>query len=521
MKLSSFIHNKIKMPRKLTSLTKAQGDPSQGGASVHGDPSQGSASVHGDPSQDALAALQAARKNATTQPNQIKEPKTREAKEPGALARLVNSWWNRLITAVYSGSLSNQTAQYTAHNTTRDYIFNSIGAGIWGVLFPFLTIVATQLTGAEHAGMFTMAFVVANLLQFVGMYGVRTFQVSDIDEMDSFAAYQIQRVIACVLMLGLGWLYCTFRGYSDLMLTICAGCFTFRMIDSLADVYEGRLQQFDKLYLAGISQALRCILALVGFTVMLFITRNLGAASVVMAVAAGLSLVIVTIPLTLFETPRSRHPTLIEVREIFVECWPAFLAQFLFALIETMPKFVMEGALAYQAQVYFNAIYFPAQGILMVIGLMYKPQLVRLANIWSDPSKRKRFDLIIIAVLVVCAVYTAIVLVITAWIGIPILSFMYGLDFEPYRQAQYLMIGAGGLSAAIDFLYQIITVLRQQSKATSAYGIAFVFVSVASFALIQLIGFDGAVWAYVSVMVVLLVLLAVQYLRIHRSAAVA
>ena len=80
--------------------------------------------------------------------------------QTGALTRLVNHWWDRLIGAVYSGSLANQTAQYSAHNTKRDYLYNSLGSGVWGALFPILTIVATQLVGAERAGMFSMAFVV-------------------------------------------------------------------------------------------------------------------------------------------------------------------------------------------------------------------------------------------------------------------------------------------------------------------------------------------------------------------------
>jgi len=171
--------------------------------------------------------------------------------------------------------------------------------------------------------------------------------------------------------------------------------------------------------------------------------------------------------------------------------------------------------LPYKAQLVFNAIYFPAQSILMVIGLVYKPQLVRLANIWSDPSRRKRFDLIIVAVLALCAVLTAVYVFIAAWIGIPITSFLYGLNFEPYRTAQYLMLVAGGMTAAIDFLYQIITVLRQQQKATGAYGIALAVVLVLSGALVPTIGFNGAVWAYFLVMVVLLALMVVQYVRVR------
>lgn len=437
------------------------------------------------------------------------------SQEPGFLRRVVDHWWDRLIGAVYSGSLSSQTARYAAHDSRLDYVMNSIGMGVWGALFPILTIVASRLAGAEQAGMFSMAFVIANLLIFIGNYGVRTYQVSDIDETESFLAYQIHRVIACVLMILAGWLFCLVRGYAGEMLTICWGTFAFRVIDAFADVYEGRLQQMDKLYLAGVSQAVRCVAGVVVFAVVLFVTRSIPVASIALAVVALASLVIITIPLALFETPKSRGWELQEVREIFQECFPAFLAQFIFTLVESIPKFVMEGTLAYQSQLYFNAIYFPAQSILMVIGLVYKPQLVRLANIWSDPSRRRRFDLIIVAVLALTALVTVVYLGFAAWIGIPITSFLYGLDFEPYRTAQYMMIVAGGMTAAIDFLYQIVTVLRQQEKATSAYGIALAVVTVLSIVLVRTMGFYGAVWAYLVVMVVLLGLMVFQYVRVR------
>ena len=48
---------------------------------------------------------------------------------PPMVVRLANQWWDRLIGAVFSGSLANQTARYAAHRTTRDYVFNSVGFG--------------------------------------------------------------------------------------------------------------------------------------------------------------------------------------------------------------------------------------------------------------------------------------------------------------------------------------------------------------------------------------------------------
>ena len=140
---------------------------------------------------------------------------------------------------------------------------------------------------------------------------------------------------------------------------------------------------------------------------------------------------------------------------------------------------------------------------------------MRLAKIWSDPHKRLRFDLIVGGMIGVCVLVTLGGLAFAKWIAVPLNSLLYGTDFEPYRTAQYLMIVAGGLTAAIDFLYQIITVLRQQAAATRIYLIATAFVIAASIVLVRLYGFDGAVWSYLAVMVLLLAALGIQYLFIR------
>lgn len=429
--------------------------------------------------------------------------------------QLAEHWWNRLIEAVYDRSFSEQTELYASNQGTLDYVLNTIGQGAWGVLFPLLTVVATQLAGAEDAGMFTMAFVTATMLMYIGNYGVRTFQVSDLEENESFSAYVIQRVMTCVLMMGVGYLYCRVRGYTGPMYTICLAVFTYRMVDALADVYEGRLQQVDKLYLAGISMGIRSVLAVVVFSVLLFVTRSLAVASVAMAACAVASFVVVTLPLTLFETPKSRAPELVEIKELFVDCFPAFAGVFLYALIDNVPKFVMERTLSYDNQTYFNAIYFCSNSILMMAGLVYKPQIVRLSSIWNDRSRRARFDLIIAGMLVLVAVIVAVMLVFTGLVGVPLNGLLYATDFERFRTQSYLMVVAGGLAAGADFLFQILTVLRYQGAATLIYVIGFGVALVLSMVLVRTLGFDGAVWAYLVSHVVLFALFVARYVVIR------
>lgn len=438
--------------------------------------------------------------------------------KPGPIRRAINRWWDRLMGAAADRSLD-QEAEYESHRTSRDYIWNIIGSGAWGMVFPLLTIIITQLVGAELAGMFSLAFVTGMLLMIVANYGVRTFQVSDLDEAHSFSDYQINRWITCAIMLLVGVVYCMIRGYGSEMFTISIGVYIYKMIDGLADVYEGRLQQVDKFYLAGVSQAFRSVVVLIAFSICLLITRDIGASSIAMAIAAVASLVVLTFPLAMFETPKSPRGNFDSVIGLFKQCFPLFIALFMYALIDNMPKFVMEGVLSYDNQLYFNALYFPAMGILMTVGTIYKPLLVRIANTWADPAQRKRFDLVTVVIFAVIIALTLGSVVVMGWIGIPIMSFLYGIDFEQFRGLSYIMLAAGGVTAAIDFLYQVITVLRRQKSVMRLYVITFGFSLFIPMLLISFTGLPGAVIGYLIVMTILLVLLFGEYLSIRLEMA--
>ena len=463
----------------------------------------------GAPSRAAAAAAGTGRATARAHRGAGRKPR-----KQGFIAKTVNRWCNRLLGAVSERSFSGQE-EYAAHRTTRDYVCNTAGIAAWGMVFPVLTVVVTQLVGAEQAGMFSLAFVTGTLLMFLANYGVRTYQVSDLDEAHSFADYQLNRWVTCIVAVAVGIGYCTLRGYADQMFTISVGVYLYKIIDGLADVYEGRLQQADKLYLAGVSQAFRSVAVLVIFSLALLVTRNLPVACIAMAVTAIASFIVLTMPLALMETAKSRRVSPGSVAALFKRCFPLFLALFLYALIDNMPKFVMEGVLSYDNQLYYNALYFPAQGILLTIGLIYKPLLVRMAEAWADPKKRRRFDLVVVAILVVIVALTGVTAFVMGWIGIPVMSFLYGLDFEQFRGLCFIMIAAGGVTAAIDFLYQVITVLRRQKSVMRLYVITFGFSLFAPILLVNFTGLPGAVIGYLIVMCILFVLLVGDYIGIR------
>ena len=433
------------------------------------------------------------------------------ARRTNPLSRAVGSWAQRLQDAAADGSFESQQPRYASGMTKRDYVLNTLGNATWGMVFPLLTIVATRLVGAADAGVFSLAFVTATLLMYVGDWGTRTFQVADRRDVRSFADYRAARLVSVAVMLAVGIAWHVLRGESPETLVMGIAVLAYRAQDSLADVFEGRLQQSDKTYLAGASQALRSAAALVLFSVVLLVSRNLAAASVALFVGALFVFVVFTVPMAALETPRPRKLDLANVIEILRVTSPMCAAFVLYNLCDNCPKLCMDGVLSPDNQLFFNAIYFPAHSILMMARMVYGPLIGTLADSRSggdgSGGPKGSFSRLVAAIFACIVGLVAVMLVAMNTVGIPLMTFMYGIDFAGLRAAICLMIVAGGLTASTDFLYQVLTIERRQRMATPLYALTFVVSLVCSLVLIRLFALMGAVAAYVASMVFLFALL--------------
>ena len=95
------------------------------------------------------------RGSARTQADQFggRRRQRRAPRKQNVIKRVVNRWCNRLLGVVTEGSFD-QEEEFASHRTSRDYICNTIGTGAWGMVFPFLTIVVTQLSAPSKRACF-------------------------------------------------------------------------------------------------------------------------------------------------------------------------------------------------------------------------------------------------------------------------------------------------------------------------------------------------------------------------------
>ena len=92
---------------------------------------------------------------------------------------------------MFTAAAISTEAEYEEHATRRDYLWNTLGTAVLGLRVSPAHHCPRSL-GAEEAGKFSIAFVTGTLIMIACNYGVRNFQVSDIDEKTSFASYQPQ-----------------------------------------------------------------------------------------------------------------------------------------------------------------------------------------------------------------------------------------------------------------------------------------------------------------------------------------
>ena len=394
----------------------------------------------------------------------------------------------------------------------KDYIWNTLGSIVFAISFPLLTIIVTRIQGAENAGMFSIAFATAQMLMIIGNYAVRAYQVSDIKDRYSFSEYQIQRYISCLLMMIFSIGYSLWRGYQGKFFVLVVMLCFFKMIDALADVYESELQRKNFLYKAGISIFWRTLSSIIIFAAILVFTKDMMIATMSMCTISIMFLILfAVIPIKKMERQKEKI-SIKSILEIFIQCFPLFLSLFLLGYINNSPKYALEGIMAYEYQTYFNALYFPSQVIYMFTGFVFKPMLLQMAEYWNN-GQRENLVLLIKKVLSFIVLLTAVGMFLMYVLGIPILSFIFGINLKDYRGQAVSMLIAGGLIAIVNFMYHILTVMRKQNILMVIYIIVYIISLILPIRMVKIGGMWGACSSYILLLGMLVVLLIIGFIK--------
>jgi len=323
------------------------------------------------------------------------------------------------------------TIDTSAEQLKKNYFWNTLGSLMNAASTVLMLMVVTRTMGAAAGGVFSLAYAVAQQLMVIGHFEIRTYQVTDTEEVFSFGVYLAARIITTGLMIA-GIIIFTLQSqglsYEGVLYALIA---SLRLFDVVEDVFHGMFQQHGRLDIAGRAFFYRVLATVVGFAVGVLLTKNLLVGAALSFVASLVVMIALVIPPT--KKMATLKPTfdVKQITKLLVTTAPLFAGSFLLTYVVGAPRYAL-GALSDQALLtFFTALAMPA----MVINLL--STVVSMALAWP--------------------------------LGAPVLGLLYGLDFEPYKLELLLLLFGGLLNALTVILYYAVVTMRKQVAVFVSY----------------------------------------------------
>lgn len=405
------------------------------------------------------------------------------------------------------------------------YVWNAINAMFSAFQCPVVLMFITRLSGMHDAGVFSIAFAVSNLLLYIGLYGLRRFQASDIDEEFKFADYNGMRFITCGAMIMASFAYCLYGSYfNNYSMTKAAIVFLvciLKLVQAYTDVIHGNMQQKGRLDVAAKCSAVRYVLEVIAIIVTLFITGDLLMSCAVSAVVS-----VTVMMLTSVAAGRKYCDTFIprfgrsEIKTLMIDGFPLFASLFLNMYISNAPKYAIDTYLTEEIQAVYNLIFMPAFMVMLLSNFIFNPIIKSYAELWlsDDPEQHRELKRRIRSQLLVVLGLTILGLAVAATIGLPMLGLIFGTDLSEYKKELCIVMIGGGALAYAQYFSTVITIIREQKSMIICYGIAAAAAYGLSGILVKTYGIVGAAIMYAVIMVVLAALLAVITMsKLHKG----
>ena len=405
------------------------------------------------------------------------------------------------------------------------YVWNAINAMFSAFQCPVVLMFITRISGMHDAGVFSIAFAVSNLLLYIGLYGLRRFQASDIDEEFKFADYNGMRFITCGAMIMASFAYCLYGSYfNNYSMTKAAIVFLvciLKLVQAYTDVIHGNMQQKGRLDVAAKCSAVRYVLEVIAIIVTLFITGDLLMSCAVSAVVS-----VTVMMLTSVAAGRKYCDTFIprfgrsEIKTLMIDGFLLFASLFLNMYISNAPKYAIDTYLTEEIQAVYNLIFMPAFMVMLLSNFIFNPIIKSYAELWlsDDPEQHRELKRRIRSQLLVVLGLTILGLAVAATIGLPMLGLIFGTDLSEYKKELCIVMIGGGALAYAQYFSTVITIIREQKSMIICYGIAAAAAYGLSGILVKTYGIVGAAIMYAVIMVVLAALLAVITMsKLHKG----
>ena len=370
-------------------------------------------------------------------------------------------------------------------------IWNAVGNVIYLVCQWLLVVLVTNMGGFSNAGILSIAMSVSATFQTIAIFGIRNFQVSDIQGEYTDTHYVGFRVVTCAsaLVLCMGFSLVT-RYWGTQLLAIFL-FMMFRLAENFSDVLHGIAQKNGRLDIAGKSFATKGIGTLAVFYLSFRIGGHLCLSLLFMALFSIVHTVFFDVGIVRKLSDFSLFAKPSECLPMALKTLPLCVYLFLHSAISTVPKIFLERLSGEELLGAYSSVFAPALLISAAAIYLYQPFVGVFAAAHRD-GERKKFLLLFLKIVSALLIFSGMMLVAAHFFGAFALSLVFGDEILEYTDMLTpILFGIIGI-AFLSLLETLAVILRDFVWLLIGCGIGLASELALSYPLIRSAGANGA-----------------------------
>ena len=382
-------------------------------------------------------------------------------------------------------------------------IGQSVAWNTWGNLLYYgtqwaITVLVARMLGYRAAGIYNLAMSITNIFAGLAGFGIRNYQISDINDKYSTQDYATNRLLTIAISFFLCVVFVLINDYDTYSAICICAYMVFRLSDATFDLFSAIYQRKWRLDFLGISLTIRSVLMICVFLVLSTLSSNILITIIGFAIFMNISVLTFDFRNANRLEAVSVSPKSKGVLLLLLECWPLAVFTCLSSSIASIPRYIMEMFLGEEALGLYASVAAPVLIVQLIATNIFNPMLTEYAecvnsNRTGDARKVLIRSLCIISLLTIVAIFVA------AIAGRWGLVLLFGSSIAGYEYLLTPLICCASSTAIIWLLSGLLTVLRRFSYMIVGNGAAALVCLVLSIILIN--GDDGMLGATYALLV--------------------
>ncbi len=241
----------------------------------------------------------------------------------------------------------------------RSDLLSNIGVytvGIFAYYFLqwYTTVAIVRFSGYSDAGILSIVISFCNIFGFIALFGLRNYQICDVEEHYSNGEYFSSRLLTVGLSLLCFTAVLLQRNYDPQTALCCIAYMVFKTLEAFSDVFFGVMQRRNRYSQIAVSYLLKGLLPTAAFVLLLVLKKGLLFA--ILGMTAAYLIVVLTYDVYKLKGTQTFRFKFNRIVPLLKACFPLMLCIVFSAVMVYAPKEAVNRALGMEAAGYFGTI---------------------------------------------------------------------------------------------------------------------------------------------------------------------